>query len=320
MLVSILVPIYKVEKYIEKCLDSIFHQTYPDIEYVFVDDCSPDKSLTILKRYIDKKHIDKSKVTIISHLENKGIATTRNDLLDNAKGKYVLFVDSDDWIETDMIEQMLTVAENCTIDIIGCDYIDNYPNGTIKYHYENYSQDCKENITRLINYNIGPAMWKILIKKELFNIIKFQPEIDIGEDYIASIKLYYYAHNCANVHKYLYHYVQYNNNRYSNQLVKSISDHIRAVTVVEDFVKSVGLYNDKIEYELKLRKFNIKHYYLFLPLLDFKKWKKNFPESDRMWRHIRYSKKEKIIYWLAEKHLFGLLQFVFCVERYFRKL
>lgn len=308
MLVSILVPIYKVEKYIAKCLDSIFHQTYPEIEYVFVDDCSPDKSLAILKSYIDKKNIDKSKITIISHLENKGIATTRNDLLDNAKGKYVLFVDSDDWIEADMIEQMVTASEGGTIDIVGCDYTKDNEDAKRTFHYENYSNDCEENIFRLINYNIGPTMWKILVRKELFNDIRFNPDIEIGEDYIASIKLYYYAKNCSNVHKYLYHYVQYNINRYSNQISKSISDHINAVTSVEDFLVSVGLYSERFQNELKLRKFNIKRYYLFPPLINYKKWKTTFPESDRMWRYIKYTKKEKILYWLSEKHLFSIIR------------
>ena len=308
MLISILVPIYKVEKHISKCLDTIFYQTYPDIEYIFVDDCSPDDSLTILKKYIDKIDIDKRKVRIISHLENKGIAITRNNLLDHAKGEYVLFVDSDDWIEADMVEQMVSATNNGTIDIIGCDYIKEYSDGKQTYHKENYAQDCNENIIRLLNYNIGPTMWKILVKREIFNKVRFQPNIEIGEDYVASIKLYYYANSCSNIHKYLYHYAQYNVNRYSNQIEKSISDHIHAVVTVEDFLKTIGLYCQRVDKELKLRKFCIKSYYLLPPLLDYTKWKTTFPETDKMWRFINYSKKEKVKFWMAEKHFFFILR------------
>jgi glycosyltransferase involved in cell wall biosynthesis len=308
MLVSILVPIYKVEKHLSKCLDTIFHQTYSDVEYIFVNDCSPDNSLNILNNYIGKNNIDKNKVTIISHFENKGIAITRNDLLDHAKGEYVLFVDSDDWVEADMVEQLISTTNNGTIDIVGCDYTDDYADGERKFHYENYTQDCKENIIRILNYNIGPAMWKILVRRELFKNIRFNPRIEIGEDYIVSVKLYYYAKNCSNIHKYLYHYIQYNETRYSGQTEKSISDHINAIIEVENFFKSVGLFTQKINYEIKLRKFNIKRYYLFSPLLDYTKWKNTFPDTNRMWRYIKYSKKEKIMYWLAEKHFFILLR------------
>lgn len=311
MLISILVPIYKVEKHISKCLDTIFYQTYPDIEYIFVDDCSPDDSLTILKKYIDKNDIDKRKVRIISHLENKGIAITRNNLLDHAKGEYVLFVDSDDWIEADMVEQMVSATNNGTIDIVGCDYTDDYADGTHKFHYENYALDCKENIIRLLNYNIGPTMWKILVRRALFNNIRFNPAIDIGEDYVASIKLYYHATTCSNIHKFLYHYTQYNETRYSGQIAKSISDHINAVIEVENFLKSVGLFTQNINNEIRLRKFNIKRYYLLYPLRDYTKWKNTFPDTDRMWRYIEYSKKEKIMYWLAEKHFFILLRLLY---------
>jgi glycosyltransferase involved in cell wall biosynthesis len=307
MLISILVPIYKVEKFISKCLDSIFNQTYSDIEYVFLDDCSPDNSVRILKKNIKEHNIDQSKITIISHSENKGIAITRNDLLDHAKGEYVLFIDSDDWIESDMVEQMVSATNKGAIDIVGCDYTDEFIDGKSKLRYENYAQDCNENIVRLINYNIGPTLWKILVKKELFKNVKFRPDIEIGEDYIASIMLYYYAKNCSNVHQYLYHYVQYNTYRYSNQIRKSISNHINAIIIIEEFLKSKGLYDSRINKEIKLRKFSIKRYYLVPPLMDYAKWKITFPETDGMWRYIKYSRKEKIIYWLAEKHIFFLL-------------
>lgn len=306
MLVSILVPIYKVEKYIERCLTSIFNQTYPEIEYVFVDDCSPDNSLKILKDYISIHNI-KNNITIISHTKNMGIAITRNDLIDNAKGVYVLFVDSDDWIENDMIEQMIYASNNGKIDIISCDYTKEYANGERTYHRENYTNDCHENMVRLINYNIGTVLWKMLIKRSLFKKIRFQPDIEIGEDYVASIKLFYYAESCSYIHKNLYHYAQFNKGRYSNQIAKSISDHTKAIKNIEAFFIEQGIIDKRIETELNLRKFGVKSYYLYQPLLNYKKWKYTFPESNQMWRLIKYSKREKIKFWLAEKKLFCIL-------------
>ena len=112
MLISILVPVFKVEKYIVKCLDTIFNQTYTDIEYVFVNDCTPDNSMHLLNSYIDNHNIDRDKVKIISHSQNQGIAVTRNDCIANATGEYVLFVDSDDWVELDMVEELVKGSEN----------------------------------------------------------------------------------------------------------------------------------------------------------------------------------------------------------------
>lgn len=307
MLVSLLIPIYKVEKHLVKCLDTIFYQTYSDIEYIFLDDCSPDESMSILHAYIENHHLDRKLITFLEHTENEGIAITRNDLVRQAKGDYILFVDSDDWMELDMVEQLVAATKNGTIDIVGCDYAKNYADGRQTFHFENYASNSQDNIVLLLNYTIGPALWKILVRKELFQQIQFQPDIEIGEDYVASVKLYYYAKSCSYVHRYLYHYVQYNESRYSNKIIKSIEDHIKAVVAVEAFLKSVDFTDQRIVREINLRKFCIKRYYLFPPLLDFRKWTKLFPESDKMWRYISYPAKEKLMYWLAEHHFFFLL-------------
>lgn len=308
MLVSLLVPIYKVEKHLVKCLDTLFNQTYPEVEYIFLDDCSPDKSMSVLHTYIEDYHLACKQITILAHTENKGIATTRNDLVKQAKGEYILFVDSDDWIELDMVEQLVKATKNGTVDIVGCDYTKNYVDGRQTCHFENYASISRDNIALLLNYTIGPALWKLLVRKELFQQIQFQPDIEIGEDYLASVKLFYYADSCSCVHRYLYHYAQYNENRYSNKIAKSIEDHIKAVIEVEAFLGSVDFMNQEIIREINLRKFCIKRYYLFPPLFNHKKWTVLFPESNRMWRYISYSKKEKVMYWLAEHHLFFLLQ------------
>lgn len=310
MLVSILVPLYKVEKYLKRCLDSIFNQTYPEIEYVFVDDCSPDSSFHILNDYIEEHNIDKNKVTVISHQTNKGIAYTRNDLLNHAKGKYVLFIDSDDWAEDNMVEILVKASNNGTTEIIGCDYMKNFTNGKQTYHYEPYSDNCIENITRLINYNIGPTLWKYLIRTDLLRKVKIQTDTEIGEDYITIIMLFYYARNCSFVHQYLYHYTQYNVNRYSNNIEKSINSHIIAVNKVEDFLKAGNVYNQDIKFNLLMRKFGIKKYFLTPILFDCKKWEDTFPESNRMWRYTNYTKKEKFKFWLAENRLFFILRII----------
>ena len=109
--VSILMPIYKVEQYLEKTLDSIFTQTYPYLDFVFVNDCSPDNSLQVLTNTIKKYNINDNQYTIVNHEQNEGIAVSRTDCIAHAKGDYVYFVDSDDWIEADYYATFNQVME-----------------------------------------------------------------------------------------------------------------------------------------------------------------------------------------------------------------
>jgi glycosyltransferase involved in cell wall biosynthesis len=113
--VTILMPIFKVEQFLEKTLDSVFTQTYQNIDYVFVDDCSPDNSLQVLNRTIVKHGIEPQRYVIVNHQQNEGIAVSRADCLAHAKGDYVYFVDSDDWLEKDAVEQMVQATNNGAI-------------------------------------------------------------------------------------------------------------------------------------------------------------------------------------------------------------
>lgn len=311
MLVSILVPIYNVEKYITRCLDSIFHQTYKDIEYVFVNDCTPDDSMHLLYSYIEENNIDKGKIKIVSHSENQGIAVTRNDCIANASGEYVLFVDSDDWIEPDMVEQLVLTSSNGTVDIVGCDYYINYSDGRQLEIIENYSVNSMDNLYSCIDYRIATTLWKILVRHSLFEKVIFIPEIEIGEDYIASIKLYYYANKCSYVHKCLYHYARFNESCYSNKIRKCLRDHILAVKEVERFLSDKAIINSNVSDLLLLRKFNIKSNFLRKDLFDLDMYKKTFPEADCAWRKIKgYRKNEKIKFWLAEKNIYFILNLI----------
>ena len=105
-LISILIPIYNVESYLPQCLDSIVQQTYKNLQIVLIDDGSQDHSLTICHDYATKDN----RIEVYSQ-KNQGVAATRNHLLEKVKGDYVLFVDSDDWIEADMIENLVLLSK-----------------------------------------------------------------------------------------------------------------------------------------------------------------------------------------------------------------
>ena len=283
-LVSILIPIYNVEKYLGKCLDSVFSQTYKNVEFVFVDDCSTDNSYNVLISSIKQNNIPEYKYTIVSHKQNEGIAVSRADCIANAKGEYVQFVDSDDWIEPDMTETLVEATKSSQIDLVGCYFIKDFLSGKQTRHSENYSQSCAENMVLCINYDISTVLWKMLIRRSLFSYFKITPHVDIVEDYIISVKLYFYANSFAVVDKYMYHYVQYNEGRVSFQTLRSITNHIKGVKEVEEFLKTKELITPNISNLFNLRKFNIKSNFLTKNMFDIQAYRTTFPEADKAQR------------------------------------
>ena len=124
-LVSILVPVYGVEKYMERCTVSLMEQTYRELEYVFVDDCSPDGSVEVLRKVVARYPERAGMVRIVRHERNQGLAAARNTALENASGKYVMHVDSDDYIDVRTVEKAMERmrAEDADVVIFGMTHV-----------------------------------------------------------------------------------------------------------------------------------------------------------------------------------------------------
>lgn len=127
--ISVVIPIYNVEKYLARCLDSVINQTFKDLEIICVNDCSPDNSTIILNDYIKKD----DRIRIINREKNGGLSAARITGLKNAKGKYIYFLDSDDWIKEDFLEKMYSKANELNLNALCCTNILNvFPDGTKK--------------------------------------------------------------------------------------------------------------------------------------------------------------------------------------------
>lgn len=176
-LVSILIPVYNVEQYLDQCLDSVVGQTYQELQIVIIDDGSKDGSFDICQNYANKD----SRIEVY-HQENQGVATTRNHLLEKIKGDYVLFVDADDWIELDMIETMLNLSLKYDADIVNCQNVKNddicSKNKTkIELWFQ---EDTIYHFLRHLIFN--GSLWNKLIRARLLHGLKFHSEISYGED------------------------------------------------------------------------------------------------------------------------------------------
>ncbi len=200
--ISVIIPCYNVENRIKKCLDSLINQTYENIELICINDGSTDKTLSILKEYQKK---NKEKIKLISR-ENRGISATRNEGLDIASGKYIGFVDSDDYVETDMYKKLYQKLISENADIVFCDYyeIGKKSKRGMRVGRENFSGNLKNN-PELFN-TIWYAPWNKLYKRELFDDIRFPLDTKY-EDLNAILKVFDKAHKIVKLDEPLYNYV-----------------------------------------------------------------------------------------------------------------
>lgn len=217
--ISVCIPVWNVEKYIERCLRSVFEQTIVDkAEFILVNDCTPDHSMDIVQKVIeDYPHLT-GQIKIINHEVNKGIATTRNTALDNAVGKYLIYVDSDDWCEPDYLEALYTTAEAENADIVGCNLLTESVGGQTKLTVF-LDSDKEKNIKNLLKGTLPGWLHIKFFKRSLFQNIRFIDGLDIMEDTLICIKLFTVAYKTVHVNKFLYHYERTNNYSLTSQYV-----------------------------------------------------------------------------------------------------
>ena len=209
---SVIIPIYGVEKYIEQCARSLFSQTLDDIEFIFIDDCSIDRSVCLLEAIIEEYRpcFEKKKWTVrIERLpRNCGLAAVRRYGIGLATGDYVIHCDSDDWTDTHMFEEMYRKAVSDHLDIVVCDYYKTdgehhtpFKNGVKSYYNK------EDFFKQLLTYRCSTSVWTKLVKRQLYCHSDFiYPKENMWEDYVLSVQLFYYAKRIGYVPKPLYYY------------------------------------------------------------------------------------------------------------------
>lgn len=210
--VSIIIPVYKAEQYIERCARSLFEQTFIELEFVFVNDCSPDNSIQILNKVIDEYPERKDQVTILHHETNKGVAAARNTGLERASGEYFLQIDSDDWVEPSMVEELYITAKVNDSDIVWSDFYVDFPNKSDNsiYRKQNLPGKATECIIEILSGFLHAGLWNKLMKRNIYlrNNIRFPEGINMCEDIVFSISFLLKAEKITYVPKSFYHYVQ----------------------------------------------------------------------------------------------------------------
>lgn len=206
MKITIIVPVYKVEKYLIKCVESIRNQTYKNLEIILVDDGSPDKCGEICDNFAEN---DNRVVAI--HKENGGLSSARNAALEVATGDYCMFVDSDDYIDSITVEKVVDYIKKYKADIVQFGYYNEYENGQIKNKamFESYAYHSNEEILHAF-FKVGPidhVVWNKIYKSSMLSSIKMV-EGRWHEDTMATFDILLQAQSMITVPECFYHYLQ----------------------------------------------------------------------------------------------------------------
>lgn len=289
--ISIIVPVYNVEKYLRRCLDSIRAQTFTDWECICVDDGSPDGSGAILDGYAAEDGR-----FVVVHKENGGVSSARNAGLDAAHGEWITFVDADDWVESSLYETTLRLAKENDADLV-------------QWNAEQFSdvkivRKGKDKTEGMFNFILdhtyfSPSMCDKVFKKTLSQGLRFPEGIALSEDRLFALQVYLACKNCFYINKIFYHYYVRGNSA-SHSINKNMIFQAEKIIVrMEQICKEILVKSDSsaLEHFIYEQKKDCKNQILFmLDKFDGNLFRNVFPEINR--KLLKEKSKVALVYFL----------------------
>jgi glycosyltransferase involved in cell wall biosynthesis len=308
--ITVIVPIYKVEKFIARCANALFNQTLQDIEYIFVNDATPDDSIKILNEVLVDYPERIPQVRIINHEKNRGLPAARNTGLKHANGEYIYHCDSDDYIECTMLKTMYDTAIEHESDIVWSDWYLTFEEKE-RYMRQPYYTTAFDALKGMLSGQMKYNVWNKLARRALYsdNDIRFPEGYGMGED-MTMILLFAYAQKVTYIPQAFYHYVKYNYNAFSQTFS---TEHLKSLKHNESYIENRlrQIYGDSIDIEIACFKLEIKFPFLIIgtnPSL-YKLWKTTYPEANKYILKNHYvSTRSRIIQWCASKDLWFIVR------------
>lgn len=277
--VSVIIPFYKVAPFIERCARSLMEQTLKEVEFIFVDDASPDDSADILQKVLAEYDRD---ARVVVHEKNQGLPAARNTGLAQAKGEFIFHCDSDDWMEPTMLEDLYNAATTSGADFAYCDFYIDF--GDSMRHmptpdYPDAETMVKEGfLAGMMKYNV----WNKLVRKELYDFpspVRFPSGHSMGED-MTMIALGLRSKGITRVAKPLYHYMKTNGGAFTNTFSdRHLADIAFNAGKIIDILQQLAI-PDK-ELYIALFKLNIKLPFLFSgSYSQYRLWHQWYPEAN----------------------------------------
>ena len=322
--VSVIVPIYRVEKYIEKCAVYLLEQTLDDIEIIFIDDCSPDNSMKVLEETLARYPERKDCVRVYRNPQNCGLVANRKKGIELATGEYITHCDSDDWVDRNLYEALYNKAKETNSDVAVCPFRWEYADKSYDLPLAQLPNTCHE---LLVNwYRIGTGMnhCNKIIRRSILIEHDLYPYEDTGafEDASMMFRAFYYAGGLTQIDNAVYHYNRTNLGAVTSQVNrKSVDRLIRAAGLVTDFFKA------QPDYEEYKKTCLVLQYFAKLDLVNTSfEWLKDFhkiyPKSDAIVNELSlmsFSSKGRFRFWFVKHHLAWLFVLMFKVYSKIKK-
>lgn len=306
-LISIIVPVYKVEKYLPKCINSILAQTYTNLELILVDDGSPDNCGKICDEYARKD----SRIKVI-HQQNGGVVVARNAGIKKSTGKYLMFIDADDYISSTMCEELILSAETNSSDIVWSDVLVESSKDTI-YHSINFDLDPTLMAHALLQNKVMGWLWNKLICKFFYlgSHIHTDPDCTIMEDKYILLQLLCNQPRMSYIPHAFYHYVSRETSATNALSVNPLIKGIPNVIHMYSFLQNKGLWK---EYKADFCKFAMVIKLLLMQESTDKEAKKLFPLAHKNILNYPLSFHIAIFYWIRFNTSY-ISEFIFKILR-----
>ena len=311
IMISIIVPIYNCEQFLPACIDSILAQSYQDFEILLVDDGSNDQSGGICDQYASQD----TRIRVF-HRANSGVSASRNFGIENAKGAYVSFVDSDDRIHVDFLAKLLERLLSTKADFTYCDIVLDNPDGERVYTTYTLDGDKKSDFHKMLREGWGALCFNKLYKKNFLEKadIRFPEDINYCEDVLFSIQAFWMAKVIEKVPEALYYYNRRNVHSATHAMsLRLVNDSLKAMDAMVSFFKQYGLY-DEYRNEINWKILLCKSELVFRPE-EHRRFLSSFPESNHyIWSNPYLHRKLQLLMWLVNIRQGWLVQLILKVH------
>lgn len=321
--ISVIIPFYGVEKYIERCTESLMLQTVQEnVEFIFVNDATKDSSLDVLKKVLAKYPEREKLVTILHHEANKGLPAARNTGLAAAKGKYIYHCDSDDYLQKNALEILYKKAEESNADIVWGNVYEIMADG-IRYKKQPSYSTPLDAVKGMLTGNMDYNVWNKLVRRDLYfqNNISFPAGYAMGED-LTMIMLFSNALKVAFISEPVYYYDRTNPGAMTYSMSEEKQYALKHnVAMVESYL--CEKYGSTLTVEIATLKLNLKWPFLISTdkLAVYKEWNRWFPEASEYISCQSVSNRIKILelcahrkqYWVIWLHYWIVIKLYYKV-------
>lgn len=302
--VSVIIPVYKVESFIGRCVESLMNQTLQEVEYIFVNDDTPDGSMPVLQNILERFQSRKSQVLVLTHEINKGLPAARNTGLAVAQGEYIFHCDSDDYVEPDMLERLYDKAEKENADIVWCDWFLTFEKAERYMKQPDYKTPM-EALKAMLGGAMKFNVWNKLARRSLYvdNDIKFPSGYGMGED-MTMMLLFARANKVAYLSQAFYHYVKLNTNAISQTCSEKHLGELKHNVVIMEH-KLQEMFGNVLDRDIAFLKLEVKFPFLLSGDYEiYRLWKKWYPEVNcYILENHNISIRSRLIQWCAWRHL-----------------